>query len=74
MSKAREQVCIPICLFGVLSLFTGIIFIHSKEMVEEKDIYLQYINKTVDCFYNTKRYKFKKSYDCFRNYNGSWKS
>ena len=26
-----------------------------KEMVEAKDIYLQYINKTVDCFYNTKK-------------------
>ena len=29
MSKVREQVCMPICLFSVLSLFTGIIFIHS---------------------------------------------
>ena len=26
-----------------------------KEMVEAKDIYLQYINKTVDCYYNTEK-------------------
>jgi hypothetical protein len=150
MNNAREQACMPICFFSVLSLFTGIIFINStlkyveimnlvekdcnitsitypmnyptenntegwescdcgkncesltsciqlyaninnttnttkkisptnkyiyndctfynptcmdnenpisiqKEMVEARETYLQYINETVDCFYNTKK-------------------
>jgi len=43
MSNTREQACMPICFFSVLTLFTGIIFINStlkyvetNNLIEEK--------------------------------------
>ena len=39
----------PICTNNENPIFV------QKEIDEAKDIYLQYINKTVDCFYNTKK-------------------